>query len=82
MISLDRSLPDYRSKECREIKYDDSLPRASVIIIFTDEAWSPLMRTVHSVVNRSPLHLLHEVILLDDFSQRVAKLLGHLVLDC
>ncbi|VDM62274.1 unnamed protein product [Angiostrongylus costaricensis] len=43
---------------------------ASVIIIFTDEAWSPLLRTVHSVVNRSPPQLLKEVILVDDNSQR------------
>ncbi|PIO58180.1 hypothetical protein TELCIR_20390, partial [Teladorsagia circumcincta] len=71
MMSLDRSLPDTRREECLDIKYDlEKLPQASVIIIFTDEAWSPLMRTVHSVVNRSPPQLLKEVILLDDNSQR------------
>ncbi|KHJ92208.1 hypothetical protein OESDEN_07910 [Oesophagostomum dentatum] len=71
MISLDRTLPDVRRKECLDIKYDlQNLPKASVIIIFTDEAWTPLMRTVHSVVNRSPPELLQEVILLDDNSQR------------
>ncbi|CAI2349101.1 unnamed protein product [Caenorhabditis sp. 36 PRJEB53466] len=41
-----------------------------VIIIFTDEAWTPLLRTVHSVINRSPPQLLKEIILLDDNSQR------------
>jgi len=46
------------------------MPTASVVIIFHNEAWSALMRTVHSVVNRSPPHLLHEVILLDDKSDR------------
>ncbi|CAJ0600292.1 unnamed protein product [Cylicocyclus nassatus] len=71
MISLDRTLPDTRRSECLNIKYDlEKLPQASVIIIFTDEAWTPLMRTVHSVVNRSPPQLLKEVILLDDNSQR------------
>ncbi|CAJ0579054.1 unnamed protein product, partial [Mesorhabditis spiculigera] len=70
-ISLDRSLPDVRREECRRLTYDyDNLPDASVVIIFTDEAWTPLMRTVHSVVNRSPSKLLKEVILLDDNSQR------------
>ncbi|CEF65829.1 Polypeptide N-acetylgalactosaminyltransferase 1 [Strongyloides ratti] len=33
-------------------------------------AWSPLLRTVHSVYNRSPSKLLHEIILYDDFSKR------------
>ncbi|VDM42900.1 unnamed protein product [Toxocara canis] len=69
-ISLDRSIPDSRSAECIAQRYDRELPNASVVIIFTDEAWSPLMRTVHSVINRSPPHLLHEVLLIDDFSQR------------
>lgn len=85
-ISLDRSLPDSRPLECAKVKYKvNSLPKAcklieqlsrwsfinlAVVIIFTDEAWSPLLRTVHSVVNRSPPELLWEVLLLDDFSQR------------
>ena len=69
-ISLDRSIPDSRSTACRALKYDDDLPQASVVIIFTDEAWSPLLRTVHSVFNRSPPHLLKEIVLVDDFSQR------------
>uniref|UniRef100_A0A914ZUK7 Polypeptide N-acetylgalactosaminyltransferase n=1 Tax=Parascaris univalens TaxID=6257 RepID=A0A914ZUK7_PARUN len=69
-ISPDRSIPDSRSEACIAKQYDKELPNASVVIIFTDEAWSPLLRTVHSVINRSPLHLLHEVILVDDFSQR------------
>lgn len=69
-ISLDRSIPDSRPLECAKVKYDKDLPKASVVIIFTDEAWSPLLRTVHSVVNRSPPEHLLEVVLVDDFSQR------------
>lgn len=70
-VSLDRSLPDTRSAECRAVQYNtEQLPKASVIIIFTDEAWSPLLRTVHSVINRSPPLLLEEVLLIDDNSQR------------
>lgn len=69
-ISLERSVKDVRDPRCRDIVYPKNLPKASVVIIFHNEAWSPLLRTAHSVVNRSPPEYLHEVILLDDFSDR------------
>ncbi|CAG5128817.1 unnamed protein product, partial [Candidula unifasciata] len=69
-ISLERSLPDVRDKKCNSVTYPNDLPKASVVIIFHNEAWSPLLRTVHSVVNRSPPRYLHEVVLLDDFSEK------------
>ncbi|XP_045168076.2 probable N-acetylgalactosaminyltransferase 9 isoform X1 [Mercenaria mercenaria] len=69
-ISLERSVKDVRDSRCHSIEYPKVLPKASVVIIFHNEAWSPLLRTAHSVVNRSPPEYLHEVILLDDFSDR------------
>ncbi|XP_054267474.1 polypeptide N-acetylgalactosaminyltransferase 1-like [Macrosteles quadrilineatus] len=74
-IPLNRTLPDVRKKKCR-YKYLDisGLPTTSVIIVFHNEAWSTLLRTVHSVINRSPWTLLEEIILVDDASTR--KFLG------
>ncbi|XP_033761442.1 probable N-acetylgalactosaminyltransferase 9 isoform X2 [Pecten maximus] len=69
-ISLERSIKDVRDSKCKDLEYPKDLPSASVVIIFHNEAWSPLLRTAHSVVNRSPPEYLHEVILLDDFSDR------------
>lgn len=68
-LSVNRTLPEVRNEACvrRQDGYGD-LPRASVIICFVDEAWSVLMRSVWSVVNRSPPELLAEVLLVDDSS--------------
>ncbi|XP_041365720.1 probable N-acetylgalactosaminyltransferase 9 isoform X2 [Gigantopelta aegis] len=69
-ISLERAVRDMRDPRCKDLKYPKELPSASVVIIYHNEAWSPLLRTVHSVINRSPPQYLHEVVLLDDFSDK------------
>lgn len=68
MISLHRSLPDVRDSECKDERYLGKLPPTSVIVCFHNEAWSVLLRTVHSIIDRSPPKLLHEIILVDDYS--------------
>lgn len=68
MMSLHRSLPDSRNDECKILSYPERLPKASVIIIFHNEAWTTLLRTVWSIIDRSPIELIQEIILVDDMS--------------
>jgi len=69
MISVHRSLPDPRDDWCKaEDRFLKNLPATSVVVCFHNEAWSVLLRTVHSILNRSPAHLLDQIILVDDAS--------------
>lgn len=69
VISLHRTLPDPRDAWCKAPnRFLSELPTTSVIICFHNEAWSTLLRTVHSVMDRSPTHLVKEIILVDDAS--------------
>ncbi|ETE71893.1 Polypeptide N-acetylgalactosaminyltransferase 13 [Ophiophagus hannah] len=70
MIAFNRSLPDVRLEGCKTKVYADELPTTSVVIVFHNEAWSTLLRTIYSVINRSPHYLLSEIILVDDASER------------
>lgn len=67
-ISLDRTLADPRDEKCKHIKYSEDLPDTSVIITFHNEAWTVLLRSVHSIINKTPEYILKEIILVDDLS--------------
>ncbi|XP_045498239.1 putative polypeptide N-acetylgalactosaminyltransferase 9 [Colias croceus] len=68
LIPVNRTLPDYRDEWCKQRNYSKNLPEVSVVICFHNEAWSVLLRTIESVLHRSPPDLLKEIILIDDFS--------------
>ncbi|XP_072029532.1 polypeptide N-acetylgalactosaminyltransferase 11-like [Amphiura filiformis] len=90
-IGLHRNATDTRHTLCKYHVYDppSQLPSTSVVICFYNEAWSTLLRTVYSVIDRTPKQVLHEIILVDDCSaldhlkkkldSYVAKNLGSLV---
>ncbi|KAM8922166.1 polypeptide N-acetylgalactosaminyltransferase 15 [Lycaon pictus] len=69
-IPLQRALPEVRHPLCLQQPPWDSLPTASIILCFHDEAWSTLLRTVHSILDTVPRAFLKEIILVDDLSQQ------------
>nr|BAG58396.1 unnamed protein product [Homo sapiens] len=69
-IALERSLPDIRHANCKHKMYLERLPNTSIIIPFHNEGWTSLLRTIHSIINRTPGSLIAEIILVDDFSER------------
>ena len=73
LISVNRTLPDYRSSKCKSNTDEiavHTLPSVSIIIVFHNEAWTTLLRGLYSIITRSPPSLLEEIILIDDFSDR------------
>ncbi|XP_073668576.1 probable polypeptide N-acetylgalactosaminyltransferase 8 [Paramisgurnus dabryanus] len=67
-IPLDRELPETRDYRCIGREYPENLPSIGVVLIFLDEALSVLQRAICSIINRTPAHLLKEIILVDDHS--------------
>ncbi|CAO1312716.1 unnamed protein product [Diamesa hyperborea] len=67
-ISVNRSVPEFRDRQCFKIKYLKDLPSVSIVIIFNNEVFSVFKRTLHSIYNRTPHSLIKEIILVNDFS--------------
>ena len=68
-ISVDREIEDTRPPVCKVMQYNiDKMPPVSIVIPFYNEALSMLLRTIHSILNRTPNRLLTEIILVDDCS--------------
>ncbi|XP_041347335.1 polypeptide N-acetylgalactosaminyltransferase 10-like [Gigantopelta aegis] len=60
---MDRPIDDLRPPGCSDVTYN-----LTVVIPFFNEALSTLLRTIHSLLARSPPQLLREIILVDDKS--------------
>ena len=63
-VPLDRAVPDTRDPGCLHVTYDTGGLDVSIIMPFHDESWSMLLRSLHSVIDRTPPHLLREVLLI------------------
>lgn len=76
LIPLDRELPDFRRDACKAVNYSSNLPKVSVVLAFYNEPFSMVMRTIYSILNRSPAELIDEIILVDDCSDKSESMLG------
>ncbi|XP_066506078.1 probable polypeptide N-acetylgalactosaminyltransferase 8 [Hoplias malabaricus] len=64
-LPLNRSLPDTRNPRCATKIYPKQLPTISVVLIYLDEALSILKRAIRSIIDKTPAHLLKEIVLVD-----------------
>jgi len=77
-ISLKRDVPDKRPDECGALSYPAPTLSMSVIVVFFKEATTTLLRTAQSVLDRTPAHMLEEIILVDDCNVKDARFLQQL----
>lgn len=74
---MDREPADLRHDECKNYDYPEistlvnNHVTVAVILVFHNEAFSTLMRTVHSIFNQSPPEILNEVVMIDDGSNKI-----------
>ncbi|XP_015193909.1 polypeptide N-acetylgalactosaminyltransferase 18 isoform X2 [Lepisosteus oculatus] len=54
--------------QCKNISYPTNLPQVSIVFIFVNEALSVILRSIQSAIQRTPTHLLKEIVLVDDNS--------------
>lgn len=55
-------------EKCASLTYNLKLS-ASIIIVYHNEAFSVLVRMINSLFDRTPAHLLHEIVLYDDATE-------------
>lgn len=53
---------------CKNKTYTETLPSVSIIICFYNEHFHTLIRSIHSILERTPRSLLEEIVLVDDYS--------------
>lgn len=69
-VSITRTIPDGRHKSCKVKKYSVK-NKVSIIISVFNEAWHVLLRTLHSIMQRTPEKLISEVVIIDDCSDEI-----------
>ncbi|KAJ8007061.1 hypothetical protein DPEC_G00113660 [Dallia pectoralis] len=67
-LPLNRDIPDTRPLKCATRRYPHDLPTISVVLIYLDEALSVIKRAIRSIIDKTPQHLLKDIILVDDHS--------------
>uniref|UniRef100_A0A158P838 Polypeptide N-acetylgalactosaminyltransferase n=1 Tax=Angiostrongylus cantonensis TaxID=6313 RepID=A0A158P838_ANGCA len=67
-IGYRRKIPDTRNSRCPH-SFVTSLPKASIVICYFNESPSVLIRMINSIVDRTPLELIQEILLVDDGSE-------------
>nr|XP_055048779.1 probable polypeptide N-acetylgalactosaminyltransferase 8 [Misgurnus anguillicaudatus] len=70
-LPLNRTIPDTRDHRCAKKIYPKDLPTISVVLVYLNEGLSIIQRAVCSIIDRTPSHLLKDIILVDDYSSNV-----------
>lgn len=71
-LGVRRDVLDTRHKLCRVQKYPVNFLNASIIICFYNEHYMTLLRSLHSIIDKTPARHLHEIILVNDYSDNDA----------